>query len=469
MSDYYAVSGTPGTSSQGASASMRAEFALVSAGFDKLPAMTGNGNKAVVVNAGGTALTVTVGALALAAAFTLSGAFATTLTVTAPTNITLPTTGTLATLAGAEELTNKTLNASVGKGVWTASGTWTLPALTLGGTVSGGGQQLNNIIIGTATPLAGAFTTLSATGNLTTNVADTRVMYSSSLVATGSANLTFNGTTLTAHTLTVSTGALTVTGGTITTGAATALSLATTGGTQFQIVNTAGATRYITVTGSATNPILGVSGGALSISGQTNLSCSSNTVMSAISGDVADYVLQLLQQASSGANPKGLQISYNAFAPNDTTHYFANFADNAANRVFFYSNGGLGNFSANNVNLSDKRTKSVFQTYRDDGLIVPLWEAHKRIQWGRHKYNDQTHDDWNHGYTAQGIQTAFAGVANEIVGDWDATGKLLAVYNDDLHNISGAVLTEAQVRIDDLLAWKAKAETTLAQRGITIN
>lgn len=38
----------------------------------------------------------------------------------------------------------------------------TLPAHTLGGTISGGGQQINNVIIGTSTPLAGAFTTLTA-------------------------------------------------------------------------------------------------------------------------------------------------------------------------------------------------------------------------------------------------------------------------------------------------------------------
>ena len=43
----------------------------------------------------------------------------------------------------------------------------TIGAFTLGGTVAGGGNQLNNVIIGTTTPLAGAFTTLSATGNTT--------------------------------------------------------------------------------------------------------------------------------------------------------------------------------------------------------------------------------------------------------------------------------------------------------------
>ena len=40
----------------------------------------------------------------------------------------------------------------------------TMPAFTLGGTVSGGGNQINNVVIGTTTPLAGNFTSLSATG-----------------------------------------------------------------------------------------------------------------------------------------------------------------------------------------------------------------------------------------------------------------------------------------------------------------
>jgi hypothetical protein len=43
----------------------------------------------------------------------------------------------------------------------------TLPAVTLGGTVSGGGNQLNNIIIGTSTPLAGSFTSLAYSTTLT--------------------------------------------------------------------------------------------------------------------------------------------------------------------------------------------------------------------------------------------------------------------------------------------------------------
>ena len=62
-------------------------------------------------------------------------------------------------------LTTPVINtvASVG-GSWTAAATWTLPAYTLGGTVSGGGNQINNVIIGTVTPLAGSFTTLTTSG-----------------------------------------------------------------------------------------------------------------------------------------------------------------------------------------------------------------------------------------------------------------------------------------------------------------
>ncbi len=53
--DYYSESGYPSTGAQGSSASMRSELALVSDGFDKLPALTGNGSKVVRINSGGTA------------------------------------------------------------------------------------------------------------------------------------------------------------------------------------------------------------------------------------------------------------------------------------------------------------------------------------------------------------------------------------------------------------------------------
>lgn len=63
----------------------------------------------------------------------------------------------------------------------------TIGAFTLGGTVSGGGNQINNVIIGTTTPLAGSFTTLSSTGAATVG---TTLGVSGASIALGGAALT---------------------------------------------------------------------------------------------------------------------------------------------------------------------------------------------------------------------------------------------------------------------------------------
>lgn len=137
--------------------------------------------------------------------------------------LTLPdTTDTLVGKATTDELTSKTLTASVGKGTWTASGTWTLPAITLGGTVSGGGNQLNNIVIGTSTPLAGSFTTVSvsttyglASGHITASATAPTI---DSGFGTGASVTANNGTA--AFTIDVGTGGV-ATSGVITMPAAT--------------------------------------------------------------------------------------------------------------------------------------------------------------------------------------------------------------------------------------------------------
>ena len=122
--DYYTHGSFPSPSSPATSASMRAELDLIAAGFDKLPTLSGNANKPVLINGSATGLTVAGGTLSLGGNFAISGAFATTLTVTGTTTLTLPTTGTLATLAGAESLSNKTISSPVLSG--TATGTYTL-------------------------------------------------------------------------------------------------------------------------------------------------------------------------------------------------------------------------------------------------------------------------------------------------------------------------------------------------------
>ena len=72
MNNFYTPTGVPQTSSQGTSAVMRNEFDLIATGFDKLPALTGNANRAVVIDPTGAFMTVTTGTLSLAGNLTVS-------------------------------------------------------------------------------------------------------------------------------------------------------------------------------------------------------------------------------------------------------------------------------------------------------------------------------------------------------------------------------------------------------------
>jgi len=52
---------------------------------------------------------------------------------------------TICLLGATQELDGKTIDSAVAKGTWTASGTWTIPAVTLGGAVAGGDQAFTNV------------------------------------------------------------------------------------------------------------------------------------------------------------------------------------------------------------------------------------------------------------------------------------------------------------------------------------
>ena len=198
MSNSFYNAGTfPATGAPATSASMRSELALIAAGFDKLPTLSGNGNKLLSINAGGTAveaLTPPSGSLV--------GTTATQTLTNKTLNLVSNTlTGTLAqfnaalsdadfaSLSGAETLTNKTISGASNTLSNIGNASLTNSSLTIGSTsVSLGG---------TATTLAGLTSVTSTTfvGSLV-----------GSLTGAASLNVLKAGDTMTGN-LTVNTGA----------------------------------------------------------------------------------------------------------------------------------------------------------------------------------------------------------------------------------------------------------------------
>lgn len=156
--EYYDHTTYPGPNAPGSSAALRAELDSIEQGFLKLPALASNGNKVVVVNAGGTALTTTL---------SLSGLTLNSTTIGSVT----PASGSFTTLS--------------------ASG-----AVNLGSSVTIAGGTINGTQIGNTTPSSGAFTTLSASSGLTGNVTGNVTGNLTGNVTASSGTSTFNNLTV---------------------------------------------------------------------------------------------------------------------------------------------------------------------------------------------------------------------------------------------------------------------------------
>jgi len=173
-------------------------------------------------------------------------------------------------------------------------------------------------------------------------------------------------------------------------------------------------------------------------------------------------VISITNSASTlNSTINGLNVYYQNAAPNSTVACFLYNEDTGGQRSALRSNGGLANYSANDVNLSDETVKSDFiamPSFRDEFAAM-------HGKWTRYKYLDQTHSDYNSGYRAQDIRDVFGAKAPELVDWWQTEERIevedaetgekadklvpipeserkLAVYNDDLHNIAMSVLSE---------------------------
>ena len=166
------------------------------------------------------------------------------------------------------------------------------------------------------------------------------------------------------------------------------------------------------------------------------------------------YLSTLANTLTSGA-PSGLQIYYPSLSPNGTASQFINCADSTTTRFDVRSNGGIANYQANDVNLSDRREKTNFSpasSYLDKICAIPVQTFN---------YIDQSEDDpgLTLGVVAQDVQA----VAPELVmeSNWgtEENPKMrLSIYQTDLQYALMKCIQEQQALITSLTARVALLE-----------
>jgi hypothetical protein len=163
---------------------------------------------------------------------------------------------------------------------------------------------------------------------------------------------------------------------------------------------------------------------------------------------VASNNSHMVRFISTNATPFGPVVQYTSATPNNTSSEFYQANDATLLRFAVRSNGGVANFSANNVNLSDERVKT------DIAPLGSYWDKIKALEVVTYKYRDQTHEDNNIGVIAQQVESvAPEFISNDGFGETPEDGvPLKSVHEADLHYATLKALQEAMARIETLEA-----------------
>jgi len=149
---------------------------------------------------------------------------------------------------------------------------------------------------------------------------------------------------------------------------------------------------------------------------------------------------------NTNANPFGYAILYSAASPNGAGNEFIYCADSTQQKASIRSNGGLANYSANNVNLA-----SDFRLKHNIDPVKSYWEVFKLIEWKTWLYNDQTDELKNIGVIAQELQA----LAPEFVCESnlketpEGESPYLGLWENDLKMAGMSVITELVKRCEE--------------------
>ena len=165
----------------------------------------------------------------------------------------------------------------------------------------------------------------------------------------------------------------------------------------------------------------------------------------------------LAQNTAASGGARGIIVNYSGQSPNDTTNEAFFFYDSVGTRFGVRSNGGIENYQANDVNLSDRREKINFapaKSYLDTICAIPVQTFN---------YIDQNIEDdpgLTLGVVAQDVQA----VAPEMVveSNWagqDEEPKMrLSIYQTDLQYALMKCIQELKAELDTAKARIAALE-----------
>ena len=162
---------------------------------------------------------------------------------------------------------------------------------------------------------------------------------------------------------------------------------------------------------------------------------------------------------NTAASPFGLAIRH-ATDSDGTSNEFLYCAGNATIRMAVRSNGGIANYSANNINLSDRREKTNFapaKSYLDVICAIPV-QTYNYID-----QNLEEDDGLTLGVVAQDVQAVAPELVTESNWGTEEDPKMrLSIYQTDLQYALMKCIQEQQTLITALTTRITALEGTAA-------
>ena len=184
--------------------------------------------------------------------------------------------------------------------------------------------------------------------------------------------------------------------------------------------------------------------GVVKINRTTDSSIANNAILQILMSNSNNAIVA----ENTNATPYGIDMYYSGAAPNNTGSAFYYASDTGGARFISRSNGGIANYSGNNVNLSDRREKTNFAPagdYLAKICAIPVQTFN---------YIDQNLEEdggLTLGVVAQDVQA----VAPEMVmesnwGTEDEPKMRLSIYQTDLQYALMKCIQEQQAIITSL-------------------